>query len=496
MQYWHIQMNQPEGRNGITINSREMLEEAVPIIGTGEWEDHQCYQFKNTIGSGMKIGDIVVVREGETVLALCKVTSDVFQDDELFERYQNANLRKVEVIDWYTGGKPFPQPQGTLQRLVNRQTRSWKFVHNWYRLIIYKGNMNEKIAILQYKKQIILQGPPGTGKTKLAMEMAREWVSPQAITQLDVNRVLSVGLVIHSATERTEYTIRAIDNAGVTVALANLNEYKTSYAEIIAAYATRMWNGGQVNGNDSYAAAIAKYTYEHLALAHCKFIQFHPSYTYEDFVRGIVAQSSGTQIEYKTVNKLLGAFAKEALENYELSRQGDTLRRNYVLIIDEINRANLSSVLGELIYALEYRGRKVESMYAVDGETKLVLPKNLYIIGTMNTADRSVGHIDYAIRRRFAFVEVLPEDLSIELNDTFHKPLFNEVGALFEKYLSPEFEKKDVQLGHSYFIDKTSEGGSMAVRLQYEIKPILREYAKDGILVGKDIAQVIEKLSV
>src|SRR5690606_14650101 len=90
--------------------------------------------------------------------------------------------------------------------------------------------------------------------------------------------------------------------------------------------------------------------------------------------------------------------------------------KNYVLIIDEINRANLSSVLGELIYALEYRGEEVQSMYAVDGSNKLILPPNLYIIGTMNTADRSVGHIDYAIKRRFAFVDVLPQILENDEN--------------------------------------------------------------------------------
>ena len=135
-------------------------------------------------------------------------------------------------------------------------------------------------------------------------------------------------------------------------------------------------------------------------------------------------------------------------------------------------------------------------MYAVDGKTELVLPPNLYIIGTMNTADRSVGQIDYAIRRRFAFVDVEPKDLSAELGNKFHKLLFDAVAALFDTYRSAEFEKKDVQLGHSYFIDKSGEGGSMAIRLQYEIKPILREYVKDGILIGEEIKAVIDKLSV
>ena len=133
-------------------------------------------------------------------------------------------------------------------------------------------------------------------------------------------------------------------------------------------------------------------------------------------------------------------------------------------------------------------------MYEVAGSNILVLPDNLYIIGTMNTADRSVGHIDYAIRRRFAFVDMIPKDLTEELGDGFHKVLFDKVAALFITNLSPEFERKDVQLGHSYFIDKTGEGGPMAVRLLFEIKPILMEYVKDGILIGETIKEEIENL--
>ena len=165
--------------------------------------------------------------------------------------------------------------------------------------------------------------------------------------------------------------------------------------------------------------------------------------------------------------------------------------KNYVLIIDEINRANLSAVLGELIYALEYRGEAVQSMYTIEGENNLILPPNLYIIGTMNTADRSVGHIDYAIRRRFAFVNVLPKDLTSELGDQFDSVLFAKVTDLFNTNLSPEFKKEDVQLGHSYFI---TEHTPIDIRWEYEIKPILLEYVKDGILIGQDIEEIINSL--
>ncbi|PTT17246.1 hypothetical protein DBR27_01650 [Flavobacterium sp. HMWF030] len=203
---------------------------------------------------------------------------------------------------------------------------------------------------------------------------------------------------------------------------------------------------------------------------------------------------SGMYYLYQNLIEKFKEYLKEKKLNFEFSKnfKREELQK-YILVIDEINRANLSSVLGELIYALEYRGEAVESMYNVDGN-ELILPPNLYIIGTMNTADRSVGHIDYAIRRRFAFVDVLAKDLSQEEGIDFDSILFNEVNQLFETNLSPEFEKKDVQLGHSYFIDKSHEGGSINLRLEYEIKPILLEYVKDGVLIGKDIKSIIEVL--
>ncbi|KZE76714.1 hypothetical protein AV926_14995 [Myroides marinus] len=234
-----------------------------------------------------------------------------------------------------------------------------------------------------------------------------------------------------------------------------------------------------------------------------KIVQFHPSYTYEDFVRGIATIPNENGIEYQVVDRGIAEFAQRAFE--------DSIN-NYVLIIDEINRANLSSVLGELIYALEYRGKGIEGMYSkTEADKKLVLPPNLYIIGTMNTADRSVGHIDYAIRRRFAFVDVLPTCLA---GDDFDEILFNKVKALFtvdeymtrSPFLSSEFDPKDVALGHSYFIkqyEKDAEGNDdkskpydFALRLEYEIKPILREYIKDGILIGIGIEQEVEALQI
>lgn len=238
-----------------------------------------------------------------------------------------------------------------------------------------------------------------------------------------------------------------------------------------------------------------------------RFVQFHPSYTYEDFVRGIMSEvDENGNINYKVANKILADFAKRA--------EDDNEDRPHILIIDEINRANLSSVLGELIYALEYRNRGVDSMYALrqkdnktEGSYRILIPENLYIIGTMNTADRSVGHIDYAIRRRFAFVDVLPKDLT-DLGDNFMSEIFKIVSSLFVKeiksisaeleaseHLSAEFADRpqDVWLGHSYFID--TKDVDFKVRIEYEIIPILEEYIKDGILKNSpEVKNILKKL--
>ncbi|MFC2102320.1 AAA family ATPase [Bacteroidota bacterium] len=249
-----------------------------------------------------------------------------------------------------------------------------------------------------------------------------------------------------------------------------------------------------------------------------KLIQFHPSYTYEDFVRGIIAKTNDKgNVSYEVKDQILAEFAKKAEDNPSA---------NFVLIIDEINRANLPSVLGELIYAMEYRfdpenpgETTVESMYSLnmgdseeEDSRKLKLPGNLYIIGTMNTADRSVGHIDYAIRRRFAFVSVLPKPIQ-ELTDK-GKELFLQVAALFcadfnendinqipSEYLAPDFNPMDVMPGHSYFLIQDKEREELKLtdqeilklKLEYEIKPILREYKKDGILLEPAI-ELIEDL--
>lgn len=158
--------------------------------------------------------------------------------------------------------------------------------------------------------------------------------------------------------------------------------------------------------NFDLKGAISVKSSEMVSEGEYKIIQFHPAYSYEDFVRGITVEiNEENQAEYKVENRILAEFAEKALNNSA---------GNFVLIVDEINRANLPAVLGELIYAMEYRydkndpkGTTVESVYTlksdiegIENSRELKLPPNLYIIGTMNTADRSVSHIDWKKRSK------------------------------------------------------------------------------------------------
>ena len=130
-------------------------------------------------------------------------------------------------------------------------------------------------------------------------------------------------------------------------------------------------------------------------------VQFHPSYAYEDFVQGFRPMLEGGQAGFKISDGPLLRAAKRA---------EDDSNRKHFLIIDEINRGNLAKVFGELYYLLEYRNQAIALQYQRDDEDDFSLPDNLYIIGTMNTADRSIALVDLALRRRFYFMDFHPDE--------------------------------------------------------------------------------------
>ena len=243
--------------------------------------------------------------------------------------------------------------------------------------------------------------------------------------------------------------------------------------------------------------------------ARYKIVQFHPSYSYEDFVRGITVKpdKENNGITYVTEPKIFEEFCKQARKDE---------KKRYVLIIDEINRAPLASVLGELIYGLEYRGSSIATPYAIDEKYDFSIPDNLYIIGTMNTADRSIGSIDYAVRRRFAFVQVksngeeiegswIDKKVGIKAKKLYDKLMNEEDGIFSKKYLEDQdMDVNDIKIGHTYFLGRKNEAvedekGYLEYRIEYQIKPIYEEYIKDGIIKRdglKKFDEILKKLEL
>ena len=160
----------------------------------------------------------------------------------------------------------------------------------------------------------------------------------------------------------------------------------------------------------------------------------------------------------------------------------DAIEKPYVLIIDEINRGNVSKVFGELITLIE-KDKRTGAEHPITvtlpySKKPFGVPENLYIIGTMNTTDRSTGTIDYALRRRFAFLTVPSEKKHIESETG--KRLFDSVKEFIEKFRFADMDVEDLMVGHSYFMAEDDE--DLKLKVQYEIIPLIKEYIKDGIL--------------
>ncbi|MDQ3662111.1 MAG: AAA family ATPase [Actinomycetota bacterium] len=209
---------------------------------------------------------------------------------------------------------------------------------------------------------------------------------------------------------------------------------------------------------------------EHVAAqgGQTRLVQFHPSYTYEDFFEGYrPVDSDDGQVKFKLVPGPLREMAKEARQHPE---------QPFVLIIDELNRGNVAKVFGELYFLLEYRGRQIQLQYSRD--ELFELPENLFVIGTMNTADRSIALVDSALRRRFYFAGFLPREepvKSVLSNWLEANNLQPEPATLLES-LNEAIGGQDFSVGPSYFM--TADGTAPDVDRVWEhaIKPLLEEH--------------------
>ena len=427
--YWHIQMHLPEGKNGTEIDPTLMLLEKDPVIGTGEWDDKQCDNFKH-----IDNGNIVLVRKGGQAIALCQITGENFTDPNLSEKYINENFRKVHILAWaneYKQPRPGLFTQGTFSP-CGEWTEQYKYIDGWLENIKNKAFTNKCANLLKSKHNIILQGAPGTGKTYNTAAIA--------------------------------LSVLGIDGVDL----------------------------------DNHDEVMKKY--EELQDDRIFFTTFHQSLDYEDFVEGLkprVQSNENGESLGVTYEPEDGIFKRAC--NAVVTDDSKDIIKSVVLIIDEINRGNVSKIFGELITLLEADKRdkgnhpiKVTLPYS---KTLFGVPSNLYIIGTMNTTDRSTGTLDYAIRRRFAFV-TLKSDPNVIVkhyeklgNDDLKAiaiDLFNNIKAFITnpKHLCGDLCIDDLMVGHSYFMASSKE--ELQCKVEFEIIPLIAEYINDGILTVND----------
>jgi hypothetical protein len=226
-----------------------------------------------------------------------------------------------------------------------------------------------------------------------------------------------------------------------------------------------------------------------------RFVQFHPSYDYTDFVEGLrpIEKSDG-QMGFERRNGVFKEFCREAIK---------IDRKPFVFIIDEINRGEASKIFGELFYAIDpgYRGKKeqlVQTQYQnLVPETDVFakgfyVPENVYILATMNDIDRSVESMDFAMRRRFTWKEVTPDDTE-EMLDTL--PCADEAKAAMHRLNKVIADTEGLgtayMVGPSYFLKLKSNGADFDKLWKMNIEPLLKEYLRGS----RKPTEILDKFS-
>lgn len=374
------------------------------------------------------------------------------------------------------------------------------------------NNINNNKNMPEQKKlpkNLILYGPPGTGKTYISKEKARELLSGQAKKEtreeaiakilMDLSWHEVIGLVM--SPDNKGYKVPELKDLEILKIYSNYCRKSTSPQHTIwgtlqnnstpessqSSYRNESnlfykgdgskWfltqEGEEFFSGEDYKAVLNKVNKPELEEKDWKdfysFITFHQSYSYEEFVEGIrpVLDSGEGEIQYEIKNGIFKQMCEKAKKDPE---------NNYLLIIDEINRGNISKIFGELITLIEENKRigekeeiKVELPYS--GEI-FGVPNNLYLIGTMNTADRSIALLDVALRRRFDFEELMPDSklASKQLNEINLAKLLENLNNKIRIMID-----RDHQLGHSYFMHVNTVEDLW--KLWYErVIPLLQEY--------------------
>ncbi len=432
-------------------NSKAELETAIKfqynLDGRPVNISRACWEFSNV----MNIGDVVIAKKGRSrVLGIGKIASD-YDYDKSRDGFQH-----VRKVDWIKKGKwdlDFHVPIKTLTDMTSRT------------------DIVPKILGIMGMPELALE-IYGKLPTEELADAVKEDPPPDSAS-FDKAEALST---LFMSDESFDHMLGQLKRKQNVILQGPPGVGKTFVCQTLA-----------------YALMDEKDE------SRIQMVQFHQSYGYEEFIQGLRPTSGGS---YELRD---GVF-------YEFCRNASEDRRPHVFIIDEINRGNLSKILGELMMLIERDKRQAKYAmplaYSEPGDPTFFVPENVYIVGLMNTADRSLALVDYALRRRFAFVTLKPEFGSPKFKKFLMDRGMEEnlvgklVGSMTQLNNRIAKDKLDLGegfcIGHSYFCsDDTGLGyGWIKEVLEYEIQPLLQEYWMESTeKVGKEIDRIKDDLS-
>ena len=373
-------------------------------------------------------GDLVVANRGiGHVLALGEVVEPGYRWAD-----ERPEYRHTVAVKWDTTYKQSVAPQkswATVTVARVSDTLLETIVGKKPKPVVVDGVYRRIAAGIERKGQLILYGPPGTGKTYQARRFAVWWLLNQ------------------------------LGREGADAVLGDSDRLRKAEREL---------SSSQLSSRDVPKQTDSAAT---VSVGPLTRVTFHPSYAYEDFIEGFRPHAGGA-----------GGLSL-ALEDGVFKRVCRAAQANpgrpYLLLIDEINRGNVAKIMGELLTLLERDKRGLTLTLPQSRETFSV-PPNVFLLGTMNTADRSIKLLDAALRRRFAFIECMPDSELVHGAEVGDLGLEDFLDGLNRRIAKSEGREK--QVGHSYLLvdgRPVEEVEEFAARFREEILPLLQEYCYD-----------------
>ena len=464
------------------------------------------YEFKAV----MKVGDIVMVKKGRNELLGYGVVSSEYYFDAERSRYKHC--RK---INWLKKGVWEVNHKLVLKTLTN--ISAYKTVNPLYSMYYqsllatmgeYGASKNYKEAYIQWLNKTI-PTDSGTKNSYLrAIDILSEKLGYDIYEIADTAKIdfLYADLLVEQKVDGGKYFYEKAPSYGkkgfYSAAIKTYSDFLKEYLLIKTNQSMTKFDlplntilyGPPGTGKtyilkNKYMPMFTATDNSNLKIERFEFLTFHQSYAYEDFIEGIKPELSDSEVAYKIEE---GVFQKMC------NRARNDSANKYALFIDEINRGNISSIFGELITLIEddKREGKPNQLKATLPYSKqtLSVPSNLYIIGTMNTADRSVEALDTALRRRFSFIEMNPDPKQLsqeayKVEGVNLERLLAAINGRIEKLLD-----KDYAIGHSYFMNIQNRSNPLQELrgiFQNKILPLLQEYfygdwGKIMLVLGKE----------